>query len=174
MGFSGAQEDYVRRIRVMRIYRITPKKYLENYQGRGASFQDGARWNRRWQPVMYFALSPATALLEMANYLTSPRLVPPSFRLGIYEIPDAFAVHRLPDASLPRDWAAFPYPVSTQTLGGDWIDKGKTAGLIVPSAAVPQGLEKIMVINPIHKDCRKIKLADATSELYNKRSFSGI
>lgn len=158
----------------MRIYRIIPDKFLKNYTGRGASFRDGARWNRPGQPVMYFTLSPATALLEMANYLTSPRLVPASFRLGIYEIPDTFSIHRLSDASLPQDWAGFPYPVSTQTLGGDWLDENKTAGLVVPSAAVPQGLEKVMVINPLHKDCRKIKLVEATSELYNQRSFSGL
>ncbi len=158
----------------MRIYRITPDHYLENYQGLGASYRDGARWNRAGQPILYFAQSPATALLEMANYLPSPRLVPENYRLGIYEISDSLHIYILPDASLPDDWAAFPYPKSTQKVGGDWLDKSKELALLVPSAAVPQGLEKIVVINPYHKDCSQIRLIDATSDLYNKRTFSGV
>ena len=158
----------------MRIYRITPENYLENYQGLGASYRDGARWNRAGQPVLYFALSSATALLEMANYLPSPRLVPDTFRLGIYEIPNSLAAHTLPDTLLPADWAAFPYPISTQTIGGDWLDKSEEVGLLVPSAAVPQGLERIIVINPRHQGSQYIQLIDSSPDLYNKRTFSGV
>ena len=66
----------------MQLYRICPQSYLQDFSGLGASYKDGARWNSAGLPVLYFALSPATVLLEMANYLPSPRLVPPtlSFR----------------------------------------------------------------------------------------------
>lgn len=64
----------------MRLFRICPEQYLENYSGLGASYRDGARWNKAGIPVLYFALSPAVALLEMGNYLPSPRLVPKSYR----------------------------------------------------------------------------------------------
>lgn len=158
----------------MRIYRISPEPYLENYQGRGAAYKDGARWNRIAQPVLYFALSPATVLLEMANYLPSPRLIPDNYRLGIYEYPDVLPIHTLPDSLLPSDWALFPYPASTQTIGGDWLDSGKEVALLVPSAAVPQGLERIMVINPLHKECSRIRLIESTADLYNKRTFTGV
>ncbi|MFT4927875.1 MAG: RES domain-containing protein, partial [Phenylobacterium sp.] len=70
----------------MRLYRICPLHFLENYSGLGGSYKDGGRWNLPGVPVMYFALSPSVALLEMANYLPSPRLVPASYRLGIYEL----------------------------------------------------------------------------------------
>ncbi len=158
----------------MRIYRITPEPYLENYYGPGASHKDGARWNRAGQPVLYFAQSPATALLEMANYLPSPRLVPDNYRLGIYGLPDSLPTHIFPESLLPDDWAEFPYSPSTQAIGGDWLDNGKEVAFIVPSAAVPQGLEKIVVVNPNHEDCSQIQLIDSTSELYNKRTFSGV
>ncbi len=70
----------------MRLYRICPERFLENYSGLGASFQDGARWNSKGYPALYFALSPATAMLEMANYLPSPRLVPADYRLGSVDV----------------------------------------------------------------------------------------
>ncbi len=158
----------------MRLYRIAPKNYLEDFQGLGASYQDGARWNRPGQPVLYFALSPATALLEMANYLPSPRLIPRNYRLGIYEVPDTVAFRTLSFNLLPSDWALFPYPLSTQTIGGDWLDTGNELGMLVPSSAVSEGLEKIVVINPRHSVCAKIKLIKSTSDLYNKRTFTGL
>ena len=158
----------------MRLYRIAPDAYLEDYRGLGASYRDGARWNRAGQPVLYFALSAATALLEMANYLPSPRLIPPSYRLGIYEVPDSLSTYTLPDARWPEDWAAFPYPASTQAIGGGWLDSGDEVGLLVPSAAVPEGLEAIMVINPAHRERAQLRLLAATSDLFNKRTFTGL
>lgn len=158
----------------MRLYRIIPEAYLENYNGLGGSYRDGARWNRADQPVLYFALLASTALLEMANYLPSPRLIPEDYRLGIYDTPDIAPFYTLPDNRLPSDWASFPYPSSTQTIGGDWLDAGNELGLLVPSSAVPEGLELIAVINPRHPACSNIQLEKSTADLFNKRTFTGI
>ena len=158
----------------MRLYRICPERYLENYSGLGASYTDGARWNRPGQPVIYFAASASTALLEMANYLPSPRLIPKNYRLGIYELNEIASTSILPDSELPDDWAYFPYPRSIQKIGGDWLEKCGQLGLFVPSSAVPQGLEKIMIANPRHVDIRCLELVGSTAELFNKRTFSGL
>ncbi len=158
----------------MHLYRVAPTPHLEDYRGLGASYRDGARWNRAGEPVRYFALSAATALFEMANYLPSPRLIPENYRLGIYEIPDTLSFYTLSNDNLPDDWANYPYPVSTQEIGGAWLEKGEKVGLLVPSAAVPEGLEKIAVINPGHPDCSKLRLLRSTAELFNKRTFSGL
>ncbi len=158
----------------MRLYRICPEIYLENYSGLGASYTDSARWNRPGQPVIYFAVSASTALLEMANYLPSPRLIPKNYRLGIYELDEIASTSVLSDHKLPADWACFPYPRSTQQLGGDWLEKCGQFGLFVPSSAVPQGLEKIMIANPRHQDIRYLELVRSTAELFNKRTFSGL
>lgn len=158
----------------MRLYRICPEKYLENYTGLGASYQDGARWNKPGQAVLYFAASAATALLEMANYLPAPRLVPKNYRLGIYELDESASVSVFPGRQLPDNWAQFPWPRSTQQIGGDWLEQSREFGLLVPSAAVPQGLEKILVANPHHPDATLLKLVSSTAELFNKRTFSGL
>jgi len=158
----------------VRLYRITPEPYLQVFNGLGASYRDGARWNRPGLPVLYFALSPATALLEMGNYIPSPRLVPPSYRLGIYELADMAPVESLPAEQLPEQWSAYPYPAATQALGSAWLQAGRAVALLVPSAAVPAGLEPIAVVNPLHPACAELRLLDATAELYNRRAFSGI
>lgn len=158
----------------MRLYRICPERLLENYTGLGASYQNGARWNSTGYPVLYFALSPATAMLEMANYLPSPRLVPADYRLGVYELPDIAVITELPDGQLPDSWSVYPYPTSTQQIGDKWLSNGDACALLVPSSAVSRGLEKIAVVNPAHLDPKKIYLVEAITELYNQRSFGGV
>ncbi len=158
----------------MRCFRICPQQYLENYSGLGASYKNGARWNLAGEPVLYFAQSPATALLEMSNYLPSPRLIPKSYRLGIYQIADTTPLDIIEHDDLPEDWASFPYPISTQKIGSNWLKTGKSLGLLVPSTAVPAGLENIIVINPLHAEAQSIRLVNSISELFNKRTFSGL
>lgn len=158
----------------MRLYRICPERFLEDYSGLGASFQDGARWNTAGHHVLYFACSPATALLELANYLPSPRLIPSDYRLGMYALPDDARLERLPRDTLPKHWAAYPYPASTQRLGDAWLEDAGSLALLVPSAAVSGGLENIAVINPKHSQVAKLRLLKTYCDLFNERTFGGI
>lgn len=135
---------------------------------------DGARWNRARLPVLYFASSPAVALLEMANYLPSPRLVPKSYRLGIYQLPDPTSCVTLSTEQMPEDWAQYPYPASTQEIGSEWLIEMKSLCLFVPSAAIPAGLEQMVVVNPRHPEIASLKRIDTKSDLYNTRAFQGI
>ena len=158
----------------MRLYRITKEKYLENFTGEGKSFTDGARWNSPGIPVLYFATTPSIALLEMANYIPSPRLVPPNYRLGIYELPDNFSSKILKVEDLPSDWGNYPYPLSTQKIGSEWLVSKNHLCLFVPSVAIPAGMENIIVINPKHSEISNLRLVGIESRLYNKRAFQGI
>ena len=158
----------------MLLFRITKENYLETYSGLGASYEDGARWNRPGTPVLYFGLSAAVAMLEMANYTSSPRMVPPSYRLGVYALPEDVAIDRLAQADWPEDWADFPYPASSQAIGDQWLREAGNFGLIVPSCAVPEGLGEIMVVNPLHPGLRQVRLVEARSDIFNPRAFSGL
>lgn len=157
----------------MDMYRIGPEQYLSNFTGLGASYRDGARWNLPGLPVIYFAMSPSVAMLEMANYLPSPRLVPQNYRLANYEIQDVdydewFA------AELPEEWNSYPHSYITQGLGSDWLRRNEKLILLVPSAAVPAGLENIALFNPNHPEANKIRLRDAMIPIYSERMFKGI
>ncbi|PSU45790.1 RES domain-containing protein [Photobacterium frigidiphilum] len=156
----------------MKLYRITPELYLENYEGLGASYQDGARWNHKGHPVMYFALSPSVAMLEMANYFPLPRLIPKNRLLGIYELSDEL-IEQLDTTELPSDWNVYPHPSSTRVIGTKWLVKKNNTGLIVPSAATPDGLESIIAINPLHEGIKQLTLVDTKRKLFNERAFTG-
>lgn len=160
----------------MRLYRVGGEKYLNVFNGLGASYQKGARWNHPGDPVIYFATSQSIALLEMANYLASPRHVPPRTRLGVYELPDSVAIETLPEALLPPDWRAFPHPESTREIGSRWLRKGAQAGLVVPSTTVPVVVagEGLVVVNPGHPDIKQLTLIDASRKIYSDRMFEGM
>lgn len=156
----------------MRLYRMCPERYLEDYSGLGASYRDGARWNVKGLPVIYFATTASLAMLELANYLPSPRYVPPSYRLGIYTLSGRVKVDAWRVKNLPDDWNQYPYPASTQQLGARWLRARKRLALRVPSAAVPGGLEACVVINPLHSAIGQLKLVDTQRDIYSERIFT--
>lgn len=157
----------------MRLFRIGPEQHIENMSGMGASYRDGARWNKAGVPVLYFGTTPSVAMLELGNYVPSPRDLPDSYRLGVFEAPDD-SVEIWPVDRLPVGWDEFPYPLSTQQLGSQWLQRREELILLVPSCAVAGGMENIAVVNPHHPDVSKIRLLEKHDTIYNERMFKGI
>ncbi|MFM2481311.1 RES family NAD+ phosphorylase [Celerinatantimonas sp. YJH-8] len=160
----------------MKLYRVTNERFADVFSGLGASFKDGARWNSPGIPVIYFALDMATAMLEAANYHTSPRLIPPSHCKAIYTADDSIRIEYFDSSQLPSDWNKMPYPTSTQRIGDAFLNAGKSALLYVPSAAVNLSSEyAIALANPHHDDIKhKLVLTDTLKPVYSARMFSGI
>ena len=129
----------------MRLYRICRVEHLEDYSGLGASYRGGGRWNEAGLAVLYFAETASVAMLEMANYLPSRRLVPAGYRLGIYDVGGTLSMERWTVDDLPSGWDRFPYPPDTQRMGSGWLRHGSASLLMIPSAAVPGGLDKIVL-----------------------------
>ena len=156
----------------MRLYRICHVRYLEDLRGLGTSYRDGARWNEPGIPIVYFAETPSVAMLEMAHYLPSPRLVPPGYRLGVYEVSDEVALERWHVHDLPEGWDRYPHPRSTRRMGTLWLMRKDAPLLAVPSAAVPGGLESIVLANPNVLDEGTVRLIAAEERIYNERAFA--
>lgn len=156
----------------MRIYRICRVEHLENFEGHGASFSHGGRWNDAGVPVLYFGESAGVAMLEMANHLPSPRMVPASYRLGVYEIASSAPMKRWRVHDLPQDWNGFPHSRWTRQEGTQWLLSGKESLLSVPSAAVPGGLENIVLASPRRLAPAGIRLVDALEDIYDSRAFA--
>ena len=110
-------------------------------------------------------------MLEMANYLPSPRLVPASYRLGVFEAADAIPMAMWSLNEMPPDWRDFPYPRSTRQMGTKWLLDGTEQLLAVPSAAVPGGLENIVLASPSRLDPESIRLLALEEEIYGPQTF---
>ena len=156
----------------MRLFRISSLEHLDDLSGLGASYQGGGRWNEPGVPVLYFAQTASVAMLEMANYLPSPRLVPKNYRLGIFEVDGDVLMEHWTLDEMPDDWRDFPYPKSTQTLGTDWLINGQAQLLAVPSTVVPGGLENTVLASPSRLGPETVRLRAAEADIFNSRAFA--
>ncbi len=158
----------------MKLYRVTNIKFADNFNGNGASFEDGARWNSAGQPVIYFGLDLGTALLEAANYHPSPRLIPASHCKAIYSAASDISVKTLSLDDLPDDWQKMPYPRSTQVIGDAFLQSKEALLLLVPSVAIGLHESCVAIANPLHPDIHKITLDEVIQPVYSPRMFSGL
>jgi len=136
-------------------WRFLKAKYQNKaFAGEGAQKFPG-RWNTASTPMVYTSSAVSLAILELLAYIEDASLLP-SYLLFRADFSDNL-IETLQDADLPSDWRAFPAPDSTKTIGDRWFHQGHSAVLCVPSAVVP--LERNYLINPVHRDFRKIKLS---------------
>ena len=137
---------------MIRAWRIVKTRYTADaFSGEGARIY-GGRWNSSGVAMVYTGGSKSLATLELLVHLHSTSLLP-SFSICPVDF-DTSLVESLDSALLPRDWRESPPPISLQKFGDDWISKGSSVVLKVPSAVIET--ENNYLINPEHKDFKKL------------------
>src|SRR5580698_4946545 len=118
----------------MRFWRICRLRYAADAaSGEGARLF-GGRWNSRGVRVVYGSTSLALAAVETFVNL-EPNLRPADFVSIEGEIPEPVEIGRLDANALPEGWHE-TRDESLRRFGDDWIRAGRTAALLVPSAAI--------------------------------------
>jgi RES domain-containing protein len=152
----------------MIVYRIDREKYLANsLQGVGASMSKGFRWNSYNTRLVYTSESRALAILEVSVHLDLSEDLPNDRFFVEIEIPDTIIMQEVELQDLPADWDAKPPVLTTQIIGDDFVNYNEAAILKVPSSIVPQ--EFNYLINPIHKDARKIRIKNISKMNFDSR-----
>jgi RES domain-containing protein len=145
----------------MRFWRMCRRRYAaEAARGEGARLY-GGRWNSRGVAVVYASTSLALAAVETFVNL-EPNLRPKDLVSIEGEIPDGLGIERVDAKLLPARW----YETRDESLrraGDDWIRTGRTAALLVPSAAI-RG-EWNVLLNPAHADFSRIKFGKPASPM---------
>ena len=131
----------------MRVWRITPARYLGDLTRGIGGLHAAGRWHERGVPVLYAADHPSTALLELIVNVGAAKLKQGDYVLVPLRLPaDATRVVEVED--LPPDWRQHPHPDATRALGMGWIRARRHLALVVPSAVFPQA--RNVVLNPVH------------------------
>lgn len=151
----------------MRVFRLSKKKYSKELSGKGAS-KSGNRWNSKGTEIIYSAESRALAMAEVAVHLTLSTL-PSDYVMIEIDIPDNIKIKELKLKDLPDNWNNHPPNINTQKIGDEFIDSVDVCVLKVPSAVV-QG-DYNYLINPYHKEFKKIKIFDVKDFPFDKRIF---
>jgi RES domain-containing protein len=136
---------------VIHCWRLVKRKHSATaFTGIGARLA-GGRWNQPGDPVVYVSGTLSLAVLELFVHLPL-RSRSALLLVGIpVEIPEEL-VSDPPD--LPENWRAQPPPTETKSLGSDWLRRGASCALKVPSAIVP--VEFNYALNPAHPDFSSI------------------
>lgn len=147
----------------MLVYRITGKKYAGDLTGTGAAMF-GGRWSKKGTSVLYTGENKEIALLETIVH-TPPMLVP-KLDILILEIPDN-SITTIKISQLPKNWKVYPAPTILSEIGEDWIAKGKTIALKVPSCIIHSA--HICILNCRHPEYFKVRLIERRNFKFDSR-----
>ncbi|MDO8412929.1 MAG: RES family NAD+ phosphorylase [Gallionellaceae bacterium] len=149
----------------MIVWRISNYLDLSGQGGLRAS----ARWHNAGVSVVYTASSPASALLEVLVHLELDDVdhLPDSYQLLRIAVPDSLPIAEVEEENIDPDWRKFLD--MTRAIGDKWLRESNSALLAVPSAIVPH--TKNYLINPAHRDTKKIKINSHGSFPFDFRLF---
>ena len=138
----------------MHAFRIAKSKYIEDLSGEGARLY-GGRWNRKGTPVVYLAENRALATVEYLVHIPLS-ILPMDLRIAEIALPDTIDLAEVPIETLSANWSEYPPPSSLKEIGEEWVRKGLTLLLRVPSAVV-RG-EYNVLMNPRHELAKMVSI----------------
>lgn len=148
----------------LQAWRILKQKHAETaFDGEGA-WLHGGRWNSPGTRVVYTSGTKALAAFELLVHLNPPV----TFEyVAIAASFDKSLVETVTD--LPADWTEEPPPPSTKGIGDRWVREARSAVLELPSVIIRN--ETNYVINPAHRDFKKITFGKAEPFSFDPRLF---
>lgn len=151
----------------MIVFRLSKSKFAGDLTGKGAEIS-GGRWNSKGTAMVYTSESRALCTTEVAVH-TPLGNVPLDYVLVSIDIPEDITIQELQLSEIPSDWKSFPHSHSTQEIGDNFVNSGKSAVMKVPSAVV-QG-DHNYLINPNHKESVQIKFISSEPFSFDQRMF---
>ena len=151
----------------MRVFRLSKRKYATAFNGKGAA-KSNNRWNSKGTEIIYTAESRALAIAEVAVHLTIATL-PKDYTMITIDVPDDISLKIIEVKKLPENWNNNPSNSKTKKIGDNFIDAMEICVIKVPSAVVKGDFNYL--INPYHKDFKKIKIIEITDFPFDKRMF---
>jgi RES domain-containing protein len=150
---------------IVTAWRIVKRKHVKNaFSGDGARLF-GGRWNNPGVPLIYTASSQSLAALEILVHLEAPELLERYVMLGV-GIEESL-IADVDESRLPKNWKTRPAPPATRDIGDEWAASRASAVFRVPSVVVP--LERNLLLNPLHRDFSRLKIADSSAFRFDSR-----
>ncbi len=149
----------------MIVYRITNSHYKDDISGTGAKLK-GARWNMPGSSMLYTAEHISLSALELLVHVGFEDIQKFYHLLSIF-IPDDAAMREINADKLKKDW--YEDEDYSAFMGTEFINNNLNLVLKVPSAIIPE--EHNFLINPQHKDFKKIKIKKSNPFIFDERLY---
>ena len=151
-----------------RVYRILRKPFAKKPLDGEGSYLFGGRWSSPGTRLAYTSEHLSLAMLEYFVHFDADD-PPKDLMLVTAEIPAKVSRAVISRKQLPADWRATPAPSSLARWGDKFVQDGRAAILIVPSALAPS--ESNWLLNPLHRDFAKIRVRPPEAFQYDVRLF---
>ena len=149
------------------IYRLSRIEYYATaFCGLGARIA-GGRWNSKGVSVVYASCNRSLATFETLVHLKPGFVRGLEYVLFEAEIPEEVQIEYVDSKALPENWRESPPPKALASIGDTWFREERTAVLKAPSAVI--SLDYNYLLNPFHKDFRKIKVSPYVSFEFDER-----
>jgi RES domain-containing protein len=145
------------------LWRISNHADLGGWGGR--KFE--SRWSSLGRRIVYFAESPAGAMLEVLVHLKDrDGQLPATFSLLEIESPDDWSARDL----LPLAEESWKEKQdATRRIGDAWLLSGETPLARVPSSIMPRTW--IILLNPEHSEASQMRIVSVIRERFDNRLF---
>jgi RES domain-containing protein len=151
-----------------RVYRVLRQAYAPNpFDGEGA-YRYGGRWSSPGVRLSYTSEHQSLAMLEYFVHLDKDD-PPTDLVLATAEIPEDVSTERVKASELPVNWRDAAAPPELTRFGDEFVMKGKSCLLFVPSVVAPN--EDNCLINPAHPAFARITVQRLEPLTYDTRMF---
>jgi RES domain-containing protein len=150
----------------LRVWRLCKRRHAA-FDGAGARLA-GGRWNRVGTAVIYTSATLSLAAQELFVHLSDEQ-APPDLVSVSADIPAEVRIVPIRVSDLPEDWRTYPAPESLAEIGTEWVRRGESAVLKVPSAVIPQ--ESNYLLNPAHPDFSRIHTDNPEPFVFDPRMW---
>jgi RES domain-containing protein len=148
----------------MIVYRISNSLYSNDLSGSGSA-KYGGRWNSKGHAMLYTSEHISLAVLELVvNFNQADSPLRQHYHLIEIIIPDTDYIE-LRLSELKKDWTEDMH--YSQYIGDEFLASNANLILKVPSAVVPE--EHNFLINPSHRDFRRINIKQADIYQFDRR-----
>jgi RES domain-containing protein len=132
---------------LIRCWRLCQRIHQDKaFSGDGAR-RYGGRWNQKGQAAVYTAATLSLAALEILVHVDTD-LVPNDYVAFAVDIPDDVPIETFAEIVSETEYQTAHFSLTCQKYGSEWLDKGRSAVLEVPSVVIPK--EKNIILNPVH------------------------
>jgi len=138
------------------------------FDGEGA-YRYGGRWSSPGTRLCYTSEHQSLSLLEYFVHLDKDD-PPADLVIAIAEVPDGLARERVLAGKLPRNWRLAAAPPELARIGDEFAQRGEHCLLLVPSVLAPD--ENNCLINPAHRDFRRVLVREVSPLSYDPRMFT--
>lgn len=151
-----------------RVYRILRKSFSKSpFDGEGA-YRFGGRWSSAGVRLVYTAEHLSLAMIEYLVHI-DPDDPPPDLVVVAADVPAGVSRTVVTARQLPGNWRQTPAPPELARFGDRFVEEGRAAILVVPSALAPA--ESNWLLNARHREFARIRVRRPEPFAYDARFF---